>query len=82
MATQKLNEETIARKTKEVESLIKEKKCKNCVLCLEEIKDKFTPADLAIIQDLNDRLMTKTKRLDLLEDQLRKSSTLINQICQ
>lgn len=51
------------------------------MLCLEEIKDKFTPADLAIIQDLNDRLMTKTKRLDLLEDQLRKSSTLINQIC-
>ena len=37
---QRNNEETIARKTKEIESLIREKKCKNCVLCLDDLKDK------------------------------------------
>ena len=45
---QKVNEDTIARKTKEVESLIKEKKCKNCILCLEDIKDK-QPDNLLLI---------------------------------
>jgi hypothetical protein len=35
-----MNEETIARKTKEVETLMREKKCKNCVLCLEDLKDR------------------------------------------
>jgi hypothetical protein len=37
---QKMNEEVIQRKTKEVESLIKEKKCKNCILCMDDLKDK------------------------------------------
>lgn len=37
---QKMNEETIARKSKEVESLMREKKCRNCILCLEDLKDK------------------------------------------
>jgi len=58
----KMNEEIIARKTKEVETLMKEKKCKNCVLCLEDLKDRTPNADL--IQDLNERLMVKTKRID------------------
>jgi len=37
---QRNNEETIARKTKEVESLMREKKCKNCILCIEDLKDR------------------------------------------
>lgn len=36
----KTSEETIARKTKEVDTLLKEKKCKNCMICLEDLKDK------------------------------------------
>ncbi len=43
---QKMNEEVIARKTKEVETLMREKKCKNCVLCLEDLKDRTLNADL------------------------------------
>lgn len=52
---QKMNEETIARKTKEVETLLREKKCKNCVLCLDDLKDRNPSSDL--ITDLNDRLL-------------------------
>lgn len=37
---QKMTEDIIARKSKEVESLLKEKKCKNCILCLDDLKDK------------------------------------------
>lgn len=63
---QRSSEDTIQRKTKEVESLMREKKCKNCVLCLEDLKDKAP--DAALINDLNDRLLAKTKRIDSLED--------------
>lgn len=74
-----MNEETIARKTKEVETLLREKKCKNCVLCLDDLKDRNS-SDL--ITDLNDRLLAKSKRIDSLEDQLRKSTALVNQVSQ
>ena len=73
-----MNEETIARKTKEVETLMREKKCKNCVLCLEDLKDRNPSSDYTLIQDLNDRLMLKSKKIDTLEEQLRKSTSLIN----
>jgi hypothetical protein len=43
---QRMNEDTIARKTKEVESLLREKKCRNCILCLEDLKDKNSSSDL------------------------------------
>lgn len=46
---QRMNEETIARKTKEVETLMREKKCKNCVLCLEDLKDRNAATDLNLI---------------------------------
>lgn len=43
---QRMNEEALARKTKEVESLIREKKCKNCILCLDDIKDRSSDPHL------------------------------------
>ena len=63
---QKMNEETIARKSKEVESLLREKKCKNCILCLEDIKDRS--ADYSIVNELNEKLKTKSMRIDQLEE--------------
>ena len=63
--TLRQNEEIIARKTKEVEALLKEKKCKNCILCLEDIKDK--PNEYQI-KDLNDKLIQKTSRIVNLEE--------------
>jgi len=70
------SDDTVSRKNKEIECLLKEKKCKNCILCLEDLKDKNP--DQALIQDLNDRLMLKSKRIDTLEDQQRKSTFLVN----
>lgn len=58
---QKMNEETIVRKSKEVETILREKKCKNCILCLEDIKDSN-------LMDMNDRLMTKSRKIDSLEE--------------
>ena len=69
----KMSEDAIIRKSKEVESLMREKKCKNCILCLEDIKDKTGEA---LISDLNDRVFSKSKRIDQLEEQLRKSNSL------
>ena len=75
--SQRMNEETISRKTKEVESLVREKKCKNCVLCIEDLKDTSC-TDPHLIQDLNERLMGKCKRIDQLEEQVRKGTLLVN----
>lgn len=38
--SQRLTEEQLMRKTKEVEALAKEKKCKGCYVCLEELREK------------------------------------------
>ena len=63
---QKMNEETIARKSKEVESLIREKKCKNCILCLDDLKEKST--DHSIVFELNEKLKNKSQRIEQLEE--------------
>lgn len=36
----KVEELALARKTKELETVLREKKCTNCVLCVEDIKLK------------------------------------------
>lgn len=41
------SDDTVTRKNKEIECLLKEKKCKNCILCLEDLKNR--PADAALI---------------------------------
>ena len=38
--TQKMEEVAIARKSKELETVLREKKCSNCILCVEDIKVK------------------------------------------
>jgi hypothetical protein len=53
-----MNEETIARKSKEVESLMREKKCKNCILCLDDLKDRSS--DYSIVSELNEKLKSKS----------------------
>ena len=73
-------EEDLARKKKEVECLVKEKKCRNCVLCLDDSLKEKEGANL--VQELNDRLMAKTKRVEQLEEQARKGTHLLNQVCQ
>ena len=35
-----MEEVAIARKTKELETVLREKKCVNCILCVEDIKIK------------------------------------------
>jgi hypothetical protein len=37
-----------------METILREKKCKNCMLCIEDLKDK---AGDIIIKDLNERLV-------------------------
>jgi len=69
----------LAKKQKEVEALLREKKCKNCILCLDDLKDK---ASEIVIKDLNERIIAKTNKIATLEDQVRKSSAVINQVCQ
>ena len=60
---QRINEESIARKTKELESVLREKKCVNCALCTEDIKCKLPMDQLKVISDLNERLVQRVGRI-------------------
>jgi len=71
-------EEALHRKSKEVEALQKEKKCKNCFLCLEELKDKSP--DMRV-KEMNNSLIQKASRIAQLEDQVRKLQNLMGQLC-
>lgn len=77
--TQKLTEESLAKKTKELEALAKSKNCKNCILCVEDLRGK---PEAVLVKDLNDKLMEKNKQISSQEEQVRKSAALISQICQ
>ena len=68
-------EESLAKKTKEIEAVLKNKKCKNCILCTEDLKD--IKPDL-VVKDLNERLIQKTNKIVQLEDQVRKSSAMVS----
>ena len=74
----KTQEEALARKSKEVESLAKSKNCKGCVICLEDLRDK---EGSSLIKDLNEKLIDKSKAVNSLEDQVRKQTNLLNQVC-
>ena len=66
-----MEEVIIARKTKELETVLREKKCLNCILCVEDIKLKNggDASQLATtITQLNDKLVEKVFQIKKLED--------------
>lgn len=63
--SQKTTEEALARKVKELDALSKSKSCKNCIICLEDLRDK---SDYGLIKDLNDKLIDKSKQISTLEE--------------
>jgi hypothetical protein len=69
----------LAKKSKELDALAKSKNCKNCIICIEDLRGK---PEAQIIKDLNDKLFDKSKQIQTLEENLRKASSLINQVCQ
>ncbi|CDW86141.1 UNKNOWN [Stylonychia lemnae] len=75
----KQTEEQLARKSKEFEALLKSKNCKGCFICTEDCKEK---SDQVLIKDLNDKLIDKSKYTSQLEEQIRKTTILMNQVCQ
>jgi len=74
----RINEETIARKTKELESVLKEKKCVNCVLCTEDIKAKVPADHDRVLRELNESLVAKSLRVSKLEETTREQNYLIS----
>ena len=56
-----MTEEALARKTKELETVLKEKKCSNCILCTEDVPGRGgeTGSSPSILADLNGRLVKK-----------------------
>lgn len=73
------NEEKITKHRKELEVVLKDKKCKNCPICLEGINHSFKD-QIDLITDLNKKLMEKSNENDRLLDQNNLSSKLIAEI--
>lgn len=72
------------RKSKQLESVLKEKKCQNCILCIEDIpgRGETGSSNRNIVNELNDRLLKNAQRINDLEENLRHSSLLISYLSQ
>ena len=81
--TQRMEELALARKTKELETVLREKKCRS-FLCVEDIKIKNVgdASQLAsTITTLNDKLVEKAYQVSKLEESVIQSNHLITQVC-
>lgn len=63
-----------------METILKEKKCKNCPICLEGINlGAFDQIDL--ITDLNKQIIQKTAQVDSLQEHVNQANKLVSDIC-
>ena len=61
--------------------MLREKKCQNCVLCVEDIKTKSDSQQLQSISALNDQLVTKACKINELEESNRHYGHLLSEVC-
>jgi hypothetical protein len=80
----RFTEETLLRKSKQRDSVLKEKKCQNCILCIEDIpgRGETGSSNRNIFSELNDRLIKNAQRINELEENGRHSSLLISHLSQ
>lgn len=76
----RFNEEKLAKKHKELETILKDKKCKNCPICLEGMNLNFHD-QIDLITELNKNLLAKSQENEDLTDQLNNSQKLMSDIC-
>ena len=63
---------------------MREKKCSNCMLCVEDIKVKFgmDASQLsATVEQLNKKLVEKSLQVSTLEEHVRQGNHLVGQVC-
>jgi len=77
--TIRFNEEKIAKKSKELETILKEKKCKNCPICLEGMNLNFND-QIDLITSLNGQVMAKSNENDSLLENLNQANKLLNEV--
>jgi len=68
-------------KQKELDTVLKEKKCKNCAICLEGLNSTHQDS-IDLITDLNKRLNTKQLEAEKLLDSYNKQSKLLAEVSQ
>jgi hypothetical protein len=76
----RFNEEKIAKKQKELDTIIKDKKCKNCPICLEGMNFEYKD-QIDLITELNKNLLSKSQQNDGLLEQLNKANSLMSEVC-
>jgi ribosomal silencing factor RsfS len=62
-------EESLARAKKELATVLKEKKCRDCLVCCEGLAGQKGEA---LIKELNERLFAKSTQANHLEETNRK----------
>jgi len=77
--TIRFNEEKIAKKSKELETILKEKKCKNCPICLEGMNLNFND-QIDLITSLNGQVMAKSNENDSLLENLNQANKLLSEV--
>lgn len=77
----RFNEEKLARKQRELDNVMKEKKCKNCPICLDGMNHQFKDS-IDLITELNSNLMNTRQENDNLTSQLHRANALISDVSQ
>lgn len=74
------NEEKLMKKAKQLETILREKKCKNCAICLEGMNlSQMDQIDL--ITDLNKQVMQRGNEAEGLQEQLNQANKLLADVC-
>lgn len=63
----------------QLESVLKEKKCNNCILCIEDVAGRAETgsSQRSMLTELNDRLIKNAQRIAELEESNRQQALLI-----
>ena len=80
----RITEESLLKKSKQLESVLKEKKCSNCILCIEDVagRGETGSSNRNIVNELNDKLIKNTQRISEIEETNRQQALLICQLSQ
>lgn len=70
-------EEINVRESNNLKAVLKEKKCRDCMICVDDLKGLKGDQ---LVSSLNDQLVKKTVRINQLEEASRKTMKIISQI--
>ena len=74
-----MNDDRYAKKCKELEVILKDKKCRNCPICMEGMNLEFKD-QIDLITDLNKKIFEQSQANEKLHNEMNVANKLISDI--